>query len=76
MDVASNDGSIGKYKDFGDRELKSFVAEQPYLRALDVRDSHVTSDGLIHLGTVEQINGPDLFFDELRQRGLTLTHPF
>lgn len=48
MDVASNDGTIGTYKKFGDRELKSFVAEHPYLRALDARDSLVTCDGLIH----------------------------
>jgi len=39
MNVASNDGLIGKYKDFGDSELKAFVMEQPYLRALDVRRS-------------------------------------
>lgn len=55
MDVASNDGIIGKHRDFGDRELKSFVAEHPYLRALDVRDSHVTSDGLIQLGKLEEL---------------------
>ena len=43
MDVASNDGSIGTYKDFGDRELKAFVAAHPYLRVVDVRNSQVTS---------------------------------
>jgi len=39
MNVASNDGLIWKYKDFGYSELKAFVMEQPYLRALDVRRS-------------------------------------
>lgn len=55
MDVASNDGSIGKYKNFGDPELNAFVVEHPYLRALDVRDSQVTSDGLIHLAKLQQL---------------------
>lgn len=55
MDVASNDGSIGGYKGFGDRELRAFVVEHPYLRALDVRDSEVTCDGLIHLAKLKQL---------------------
>lgn len=55
MDVASNDGAVGKYKSFGDPELRDFVAEHPYLRALDVRDSQVTYDGLVHLAKLKQL---------------------
>jgi hypothetical protein len=55
MDVASNDGSIGTYKGVDDRELKAFVVEHSYFRSMDVRDSQVTSGGLIQLAKLEQL---------------------
>ncbi len=70
MDVASNDGSIGTYKNFGDRELKAFVADHPYLRALDVRDSQVTSGGLIHLAKLEQLQWLWLDVNQATESGL------
>ncbi len=70
MDVASNDGSIGTYKGFGDRELIAFVAEHPYLRALDVRDSQVTSGGLSQLAKLEQLEWLWLDVSQATESGL------
>ena len=70
MNVASNDGLIGKYKDFGDSELKAFVMEQPYLRALDVRRSQVTSEGLIHLEKLKQLEWLWLDKNQATEAGL------
>ena len=55
MDVARNHESIGHYKTFGDHELKIFVNSHPHLRALDVRNSGVTSAGLSHLRELKQL---------------------
>ena len=70
MNVASNDGLIGKYKDFGDLELKAFVMEQPYLRALDVRRSQVTCEGMIHLEKLKQLEWLWLDKNQATEAGL------
>lgn len=70
MDVASNDGELGKYKSFGDPELRDFVAEHPYLRALDVRDSQVTYDGLRHIAKLKQLEWLWLDASQATQSGL------
>lgn len=49
MDMFSNDGAIGTYQDFDDHALRTFVNAHPHVRAIDIRNSAVTDDGVRHL---------------------------
>ena len=71
-DVASNHGHFGKFKDFGDTELKAFVTEYSFLRALDVRQSQVTSEGIIYLKNLQHLEW--LWRDRNQSTEAGLTH--
>lgn len=72
MDMYINNGSFGPYSTFDDKALRKFVTDHPHVRALDLRDSGVTDDGLRNLTKLKQLEW--LWLDGSQSTAIGLSH--